>query len=67
MCDVCYGQVGCPVCGDDMEEEEELLTCYECDCEFHESELEKHEGLTLCPECLRNYKLELLKEYNEND
>ena len=49
------------------EAKDELLTCYDCDSEFYESELEKHEGLTLCPVCLRNYKLELAIDYNEYD
>lgn len=49
------------------EQKDELLTCYDCDSEFKKSELEKYEGLTLCPECLRNYKQELMKDYNENE
>ena len=52
MCEICNGQLGCPCC--EEEQEEELIECYECDNLFPKSEMEKCDGVTVCVECIEN-------------
>jgi hypothetical protein len=48
-----------------INKEEEMLECYECECTFKESELEQYDGVNYCKDCLKSIKLESCINYNE--
>jgi hypothetical protein len=55
----------CPCCSE--EPEEELIRCYDCDCEYPEYDMDDCSGVQLCPECTSIFKREIAIDYNEYD